>query len=151
MSLFPAVADRPVTATAPVTGRLLVCRIGAGRCALPVSNVVEVMRPMPIEPLAGVPAFIAGVAIIRGIPVPVVDTALLVRGLSERPGRLVTVRAGDRFAALGVTEVIGLRSVAPATVAALPPLLDGAGVAGGELLPVLDCARAIPPSVWDAM
>ena len=54
----------------------LLCR--AGRLlALPLENVVEVMRLLPVEPLPGMPSFIDGLCIIRGTPVPIVNAASL--------------------------------------------------------------------------
>jgi purine-binding chemotaxis protein CheW len=145
---------------------MLVCRIGTGLCAFPVRHVVEIMRPGSIEPLSGVPSFVVGVCVIRGAPVPVVDTGLLVRGERQETSRLVTIRVGaamsggpERVVALAVTEVIGLNLIAPASLAGLPPLLGDPrrleiikmGVLETEMLLVLDCARTVPESVWAAL
>ncbi|HVZ36331.1 MAG TPA: chemotaxis protein CheW, partial [Polyangiaceae bacterium] len=56
---------------------MLVCRVRARLCALPVTQVVETLRPLPAERLAGMPAFVTGVGMIRGEPVPIVDPGLL--------------------------------------------------------------------------
>ena len=53
---------------APERGASLVCRVAARLCALPVRAVIEIMRPLALEPIAGAPAFVAGLAIIRGEP-----------------------------------------------------------------------------------
>jgi purine-binding chemotaxis protein CheW len=55
----------------------LLCRVRERLCALPLAHVVETMRPLPIEPLGGMPGFVQGIAIIRGAPVPVVDAGAL--------------------------------------------------------------------------
>ena len=60
----------------PETNLCLVFRVLTFHCALPLEHVSETMRPLPVEPIAGVISPVAGVAIIRGGPVPVVDVAL---------------------------------------------------------------------------
>src|SRR5690242_13991979 len=76
-------------------GRVVLCQAGTGRYALPVTRVVEIMRPPPVERLTGTPPYVLGVSVIRGAPVPVVDVAMLVHGEAGRGNRVVTVRAGD--------------------------------------------------------
>jgi purine-binding chemotaxis protein CheW len=57
--------------------------------------------------------------------VPVVDArALLGVEVSSPPARLVTVRLGQRRAALAVDRVEGVRRLEPAAQLPLPPLLD---------------------------
>jgi len=138
----------------------LVCRVGARRCALPLHQVQETLRPLPIEPLAGTPRFVLGVAIVRGEPLPVVDALDLVGG--ERGAgaeRFVVVKAGDRRVALAVGAIEGVRSLAPGSLAALPPLLRDAsdeaiaaiGSLDGELLLALRSARLVSDSVWRSL
>lgn len=114
--------------------RTLICRIRGGLCALPVTHVVETMRPLPVAAVAGAPDFVAGVAIIRGNAVPVVDAARLLTAegeLSSRPRdsarRYVVVNAGRRAVALAVDEVVGVRTLSAAARASLPRLLSGTG------------------------
>jgi purine-binding chemotaxis protein CheW len=136
----------------------VVCRVGARLCALPLDQVVETMRPMAVEPVPGAPAFVIGVAIIRGAPVPVVDAGALLGGEAAR-GRLITVRIGSRHVALAVDEVLGVRRLAAAALTALPPLLrdarqDGVASLGAlddGLLLVLEGARLVPDSLWAAL
>ena len=49
-------------------------------CALPLVHVLEVMRPLPLEKVEPAPAFLLGLAVIRGEPLPVVDVAALLPG-----------------------------------------------------------------------
>ena len=56
---------------------MLMCRSGAYALALPIGDVIETMRPLPIQPVLGVPSYVAGVSLIRGAAVPVVDIARL--------------------------------------------------------------------------
>ncbi|OFW20804.1 MAG: hypothetical protein A3H97_13085 [Acidobacteria bacterium RIFCSPLOWO2_02_FULL_65_29] len=141
------------------TGTLsLLFRVSTRLCALPLEHVVETMRPQPVERFAGAPAFVMGVAVIRGDAVPVVDVAAVLAAADSAVSRFVTVRAGARRVALAVGAVVGIVSV-PAGSPQAPPLLGEAraeaiaalGTLDGELLCVLDSARMVPDSLWDAL
>lgn len=141
-----------------MTGLSLLFRPRPGTlAALAAEHVIETMRPLPCEPVAGAPPFVAGVAIIRGRPTPVVDVGALLgaprEALSER---WITVAVGERVVGLAVSDVVGVRrltgDVAPG---AMPPLLTDAargavsalGVLDGELLLVLERASLVPDDV----
>lgn len=133
----------------------LVCRVQAQLCALPLERVVETMRPLPIEPIAGGPSFVLGLAVIRGAPLPVVDTARLLGAQHEQAERFVVVEVDGRRIALAVGGVLGVRTVPPGSLHALPPLLREAdteviaavGRLDAELLLVLRSARLLPDQV----
>lgn len=138
----------------------MLCRVGARLCALPLDHVVETMRPLPIESLPGAPAFVRGLSMIRGVPVPVVDAgALLDAGDPPKPTRFVSVKAGHRHVVLAVEEVLGVRDLPAASLRVLPPLLGeaGAGVVSAigaldsAFLLVLQAARLVPEAVWGAL
>ena len=140
----------------------LLCRVGGMLCALALEHVEETMRPLPVEPLAGVPSFIQGLAVVRGIPTPVVDTALLLGGAAShprQPTRFVTVKAGTRRVALAVDTVVGVVAIPSSSVDALPPLFENAGltaidtigVLDAELLLVLHHTRLVPDEAWEAI
>jgi purine-binding chemotaxis protein CheW len=137
----------------------LLCRVDRRVCALPLAQVEETMRPLPVEPMAGAPDFVLGVAIVRGAAVPVVDAAALLGAGRSRPSRLVSLRVERRRVALAVDAVLGVHPVAGESLARLPPLLrDAAGEAvsavgalDAELLMVLESARLVPDSVWQAL
>jgi purine-binding chemotaxis protein CheW len=139
--------------------RSVVCRVGARICALPVEVVIETMRPLPIEPVAGVPAFVVGLAIIRGQPVPVVDAARLLGAVATEPTRFVTIRVRSRCIALAVDAVVGVRTIDAGALGQLPPLLAGVGrdvitavgTLDAQLLLVLESTRVIPIDVWSAL
>jgi purine-binding chemotaxis protein CheW len=146
--------------------RVLLCRIRGGLCALPIGEVIETMRPLPSSPVAGAPGFVSGLAIIRGIAVPVVDAARLLADPTPDTGpgapvrRYVTLRSGTRMVALAVEEVIGVRPISATAREALPPLLRNAAgeviealaSLDAELLVVLRAARLLPPDLdWDAV
>jgi purine-binding chemotaxis protein CheW len=138
----------------------LICRARARLCALPLEHVIETMRPLPIEALAGMPSFVRGLSVIRGTPIPVVDAGVLL-GTDEGAGstRFVTLRTGQRQVALSVEEVLGVRSFPAASIADLPPLLRDAGsevisalgLLDADLLFVLRAARILSDEAWRAL
>jgi len=146
---------------------LLVCRVGAKLCALPLGKLLETMRPLPTEPLAGTADFVAGVASIRGRPTPVLDARKLLGSRSDSaPGRYVTLELGGaaeraRVAAIAVDSVVGIRDVAPGILDDLPHLLrSGRGeddvvsavaTLDSELLLVLEQARLVPEELWQKL
>ena len=137
----------------------LVCRVMTRLCALPLQHVSETMRPLPVDPVAGVPLPVRGVAIIRGAPVPVVDLACVLAGTESHPTRFVTINVGARRVALAVDAVIGVRTIPIEALSELPPLLGDAdtdviaamGTLDAQLLVVLRSARLIPEAVWSAL
>ena len=147
--------------------RFLLCCIGSRIGALALRDVRETMRPLPVEPLAGAPPFVLGLATIRGFPTPVVDVGRLLGppestftpALSASLARFVSLQLGERTAALAVDAVLGVRSVPSAALVSIPPLLQEAcasvasavGALDARLLLVLEAARLVPDSVWSAI
>ena len=139
----------------------LLFRSGNRIGALPIRDVWETMRPQPVTVLAGAPACVLGIARIRGLPTPVIDAnRLLNPGEEARPAaRFVSLRIGDRSAALAVDTVIAIRTLATEALAAVPPLLVDAasdqvsaiGLLDAEVLMVLQTARLVPPDTWRAL
>jgi len=143
----------------PPAGTCLVFKVESVACALPIGAVIETMRPLPLQRVETAPPIVAGLAMIRGTPTPVIDTArLLGTAAATETGRFVTVAVGDRQVALAVTSVVGLRAVAGAELRALPPLLAGAeagavsaiGALDRELLLLLRAVRLVPEAVFAA-
>jgi purine-binding chemotaxis protein CheW len=135
--------------------RLLI-RVGRHNCALRLLDVVETMRPLPVEPLSGAPEGVCGVACLRGGPVPVVDlTALMGESSCNGWTRFVCVRSGGRTVALAVSDVLGIRYFPPDTLTTMPPLLQTAqpqiieAIASldADLFLVLKSAGLIPPDM----
>jgi len=140
--------------------RGLLVRAASRTCAIPLAAVIETMRSPPIEHLSGAPRFVRGFAVIRGLPTPVIDlTAVLNDDEDGELSRLVTIRVGERQAALGVDAVLGVRELDASIVGAVPQLLGDAnagvmeviGVLDAQLLTVLQTARLVPDAVWQAM
>lgn len=123
--------------------RWLLCRVKERLCGIPLEHVVEVMRVLPLEPIASAPPYVMGVSVIRGEPLPVVDVAGLLEE-RENPTRLVTLGLGERRVALAVGAVEGIRELPQAQVQAPPPLLSetkalqNLGVLDRELLLILE-------------
>ncbi|MCU1279831.1 MAG: hypothetical protein JWM53_3377 [bacterium] len=113
------------------------------------------MRVLPIETVADAPAFVTGLAIIRGAPVPVIDLAALLGGAGETT-RLILLRVGERRVAVAVAEVIGVQRLDDALLGETPPLLQAAradliesvGILDAQLLIVLRAARLLPEDAW---
>jgi purine-binding chemotaxis protein CheW len=126
--------------------------------ALRLEHVEETMRPLPMRPIAGVPPFVRGIAVVRGLPVPVVDAASVV-GSGEPSScvtRFVSLAMAGRRVALAVDEVLGLRRIDRTQLSQLPPLLADAGeevlsaigTLDTELLMVLRSGHLVPEDAW---
>lgn len=129
-------------------------------CAVPLTHVMETMRPLPVEFISGAPSFVQGVAIIRGIPTPVVDLGAILGAPTEQAGRFVTVRVEEKQVALAVNAVLGVRDLETLlTIHVLPPLLQRAskdvvetiGTLDEQVLMVLRAAWELPDEVWQAL
>lgn len=138
----------------------LLSLVGSRTCAVPVELISETMRPLPIEPLVGMPPFVLGLSVVRGTPVPVIDAARML-GVADAtpPTRFVAIRIGARRAVLAVSAVLGVREIPRASLVQLPPLMGDAsadvveaiGTLDAVLLLVLRSGRIVPPSVWAAL
>jgi purine-binding chemotaxis protein CheW len=150
---------------------MLVTRVGSTACAFLIEHVIEIMRPLPVEPLARASAgpdgglvdpalaMIDGLAMIRGVAIPVVDVRTLLGITGGRATRVVVVRVADRQLAVLVDDVIGVQHFDQAQLSPLPALLRGArrdsvaaiGTRDAALLVVLDSARVLPEDSWRAL
>jgi purine-binding chemotaxis protein CheW len=141
---------------------MLVTRVGGVACALPIADVIETIRPLPVEPIGRANdrtlALIDGLAMIRGAPVPVVDARRLLGVAGAAAERFVVVRVAERRVALAVDAVLDVRRIEAEALSSLPPLLRNAqrelvsaiGALDRELLVVLDAARVLPDDSWHA-
>lgn len=154
-------ADDAAVADGVAAPLALIVVAGIRRCAIPVRFVAEILRPLPVQPLGGVPGYVRGLSVIRGAPVPVVDLNLLIGddGNEHAAGRLAVIDVGERRVALAVDAVLGLQRLGAHLVDRLPPLLHGVtsdvveaiGVADARLLMVLRAACLVPDEVWSAL
>ncbi|MFG1604496.1 chemotaxis protein CheW [Actinoplanes sp. NPDC049265] len=137
-------------------GASLVFRAGSMLCALRLDEVIETMRPLAVRTLAGAPAFVRGICVMRGVPTPVVDVARLLGGEDAAVARFVAVRTERGPVAFATGEVLGIRPTAAG--GAHPGLLTGAssrlvagvGTLDNEPLLLLQSMRVVPDHVWAA-
>jgi purine-binding chemotaxis protein CheW len=135
--------------------KALLFRVGAQLCALPLDQVVETMRPLPLRPVSGAPPGVVGLSLIRGTALPVIDIGVLFGQNTAHPQRLVIAKTAQRRFAVFVDEVIGIRPIAAEALQALPPLMRDADPLGlerlatldGELMLLLNAAR-LAPAEW---
>jgi len=138
---------------------VLVVTTGTCACGLPLPSVIETFRPLPIEPVPGPLAFVRGVSILRGIPTPVIDLGALLGNSAGQATRFVTLRVGDRQAAISVGAVRGVREIDSPTLRNLPPLLHGTsndmidaiGTLDERVLMVLRDSWQLPEEVWHGL
>lgn len=139
---------------------MLLMQTSQFRCAIATLDVVEVMRLLPVTPMPGVPAFVRGVAVIRGASVPVADLGMLLGAQTPAvAGRLVVLRLGQRRVALAVEAVLGVALLDRSVLAAAPPLLRDAraelvqtiGVMDQQLYLTLRSGRILADEVWAAL
>jgi purine-binding chemotaxis protein CheW len=143
----------------PQVSAALLFRLCAQLCALPVAQVVENLRPLPLHPLTDAPGFVQGLSIIRGEPLPVIDLAALFGKTRQLARRLVVVKTETRRYALCVEEVLGVREIPQETLQRLPPLLGEAERQGvqsiarldTDLLFVLNSAHLAPEGLWNTL
>lgn len=139
----------------------LVFRAGTLLCALRLDEVVETLRPLATRPLAGAPPWVRGIAIMRGVPVPVIDVARLLTGEPAGIGRFVAVRTERGPVALATGDVLGIRAVAASGAAtghaalltgggAASRLVAGVGMIDTEPLMLLQSLRVVPDEIWAA-
>lgn len=135
----------------------LLVRCRSWLCALPLSDVVETLRLLPLRPVAGVPPFVRGLVLLRGALVPVVELGTLLGAPGDEPGRrLVVVRADEHLLALAVDEVLRVitleleqqAAVAPLLSQALPEQVAALGTLDGAALAVLSSASVVSAETW---
>ena len=140
---------------------VVLVRAGGLLCALPLGSVVETLRSPPVMPVAGTPAWVKGVAVIRGAMVAVVDLGIMLgSGFGgSMQARLVTLRVGSRVVALAVDSVVGVREFERSVLSEVPPMLSQAhpevltavGMLDRELLMELDGSRIISEQELDRL
>jgi purine-binding chemotaxis protein CheW len=136
----------------------LIFRAGQLLCALRLNDVIETMRPLVVQPLAGTPPYVSGISIMRGLPTPVIDVARLLGGCEAQVTRFVAVRTGRGPIALATSTVMGIRPTLGDTDRQNTPLLGAAparmvaavGAIDTEPIFQLHSMRLVPDEVWAA-
>ena len=108
---------------------LLTFDLGGIRCALPASDVREVVRAVSILPLPNAPDAVEGVINVRGTLVPVLDLRRRLH-LPAKPiavsDHLVLVRAGARDVAVRVDRAVAVVAAADEHLEAPDPDITAA-------------------------
>ena len=129
-------------------------------CALPLDEVEETMRPLPVSSVASAPDYVRGVCLVRGTTAPVVSLARLLGGGTPPPGqRFVSLRVPEGRVALEVDEVRGLRWLDAQTLDSVPPLLRSSagaqlhhlGSVDGNLMAILATTHLLPQGLWSQL
>jgi chemotaxis-related protein WspB len=138
---------------------VLTFQVGDDRLALDIRRVREVVPRVPLQRGAGAPAWLAGMFVYRGRPVPVLDLHQLL-GAGECPphlsSRIVLVPLGEQgetLVGLLAAQVADIREVDPSGQAL--PGLNAPGrpdlgltlVHDGGILHLLDLDRLLPQPV----
>lgn len=140
----------------------LVVRAQEWMCALPLEEVEETMRPLPVAPVSAAPVFVRGVCLVRGTPTPVVSLSVLLGGAQAQSGpglRFISLRVPEGRLALEVDEVRGLKWLEEGILDSVPPLLRATasghlqrlGSYDGRLLAVLGTAHLLPEELWSRL
>jgi len=148
----------PPPASTPAGDSSLVFRAGPLLCALRLDEVIETMRPLTIHPLAGTPAFVSGICIMRGLPSPVIDVARLLGGARAEISRFVAVRTERGPVAFATGVIHGVRPVSADAASRHKALLGDAparlvaavGTIDAEPVLLVQSMRLVPDEVWAA-
>lgn len=145
----------PSVVQVPSIGKsFLIIRTGALRCALPISVVREVMRPLRIKAAGGLLPGVLGAAIVRGNPLPVISLGVLLRQPEEPLARFVVVRTPGRDCVLACASIESITGLDDSEWQRLPTLLESIeaaqqiAVTDRDLVVTLDMAwvsQALPP------
>lgn len=100
--------------------------LGSELCALPITDVHQIIRDTPITPVPNVNRHVEGVLNLRGIVVPIIDLKHLlglgVREISERH-RLLIIDSEDRMVGFSVDAVGGVLEIDEARLQAAPEVV----------------------------
>jgi len=96
---------------------VIVVGLGEERYGIDLSDVVEVLAPVPVTPVPGVAAVFAGVINVHGEIVPVIDLRRFL-GMEILPNDgtvrgVILLRSGDREIGLRTDSVEGIRWIGP--------------------------------------
>ncbi len=123
-----------------LTSTVLLCRCGARHVVVEARELDEVMRPLPVRPLAGCPPPGLGETTVRGEAAMVLDLAALfvpaahdpalIAAPSPRPSasatsaRFLALPGGGRRFVLAVDQIVDVRRAFPEALAGLVRLAD---------------------------
>jgi purine-binding chemotaxis protein CheW len=119
-------------------------RVAGEAYAVPVGNVLEVVRPGAVTAVPGAAAGLLGVLNLRGQVLAVADLAQIL-GLraAAPPARMLIAESGGLRAGFVVDEVSEVGELGDPTEATASELLAGATLADGDLIGILDLDRVL--------
>ena len=122
--VFDELAEPAVPIARDGRTRHLLFRAAGTRFALPIGNVREILKPLPVTAVPGVPDWMCGVTNVRGDIVTVIDLAPFLGLADPGPRRGLLVVKADGAETLGVLidEVAGIHPIAAGEV---PDVADG--------------------------
>src|SRR6185295_3821456 len=86
---------------------VLLVQAAARTVAIPLGDILETLRPLPVEPLQTSRASLIGVSVVRGEPVPVVDLAALLQpGTRGGQGRWIVLKSKPSGVVLTVDRIV---------------------------------------------
>ena len=119
-------------------------RVAGEAYAVPVGNVLEVVRPGAVTAVSGSAPGLLGVLNLRGEVLAVADLAQIL-GLRAAvpPARMLIAESGSLRAGFVVDEVSEVGELGDPTEATESELLAGATLEGGDLIGILDLDRVL--------
>lgn len=117
-------------------------RVAGEAYAVPIENVLEVVRLGEVTAVPGSPAELLGVLNLRGRLLAVADLAQILGLRRTAPAaRMLVAESGDLSASFVIDEVSEVGELDDPTEATESALLTGATLAGGDLIGIIDLDR----------
>jgi len=117
-------------------------RVAGEAYAVPIENVLEVVRLGEVTAVPGSPAELLGVLNLRGRVLAVADLAQILGLRRTAPAaRMLVAESGDLRASFVIDEVSEVSELDDPTEATESALLTGATLAGGDLIGIIDLDR----------
>ena len=99
-----------------LTNRFLLCRVHGETFAVPIGEILEILRERPLTPVPLTGVALAGVLSLRGRMVPVIDAALRLgfpAAVSDELTRIVVFEQNEEWIGLRVAGVGQVSTIAP--------------------------------------
>src|SRR5579875_3571955 len=131
-----------------MTAGYVLFRLGNRRFATALDDVREIVRFQGLEPLPGATEPLAGMIVLRGDPLPIVDIRASEQVASEERGDVLVVVPGGEPVGIAVDSVIAVLHPAelppgPAAAKALPPYVVGVGRGSAGPVLIVDLYRLL--------
>jgi len=126
-------------------------RVAGEQYALPVEQVVEVVRYAGVTPVPGAPDAVLGLHNLRGEILTVIDPAPALRLRNRgRPSRLIVAGDEDRGVCLAVDEVLGIDALSEGTPEPGLGCIRATTIVDGALVGLLDVGALLDSVAKDA-